>query len=87
MDATANNTDIPVADGSKQRTLVLSLLRQGPTNSVELRQLGILNPSGRAMELKQRGHPVEVRILPSVFGPSGTVHRNIAEYRLAPDGE
>lgn len=80
-------TDIPVLDGSKQRLLILSLLREGPINSVELRGLGVLNPSGRAMELKDRGHPVEVTILPSVVGASGLTHRGIAQYRLSSDCE
>lgn len=87
MDTTSSNSDIQPLDGCKQRYLILALLRQGPINSIELRQIGILNPTARLSEIKQKGYPVKVRLLPAVIGPSGLTHRNVAQYRLEPPSE
>ena len=84
---TPKTNDNQAPDGAKQRYMVLCLLQQGPVNSVALRQLGVLNPTARLSEIRQRGYPVEVRLLPSVIGPSGTVHKRVAEYRLEPPSE
>lgn len=80
---TSKTNDIPVLDGCKQRYMVLCLLQAGPVNSVELRGLGVLNPAARLSEIRQRGYPVKTRLLASVVGPSGSVHRRVAEYRLS----
>ena len=81
------STDNPPPSGARQRYMVLCLLQQGPVTSLELRGLGVLNPAARLSEIRQKGYPVTVKILPLVIGPTGVKHKRIAQYRLSPDGE
>lgn len=80
-------TDNPAPSGASQRYLVLTLLMAGPVTSLELRAHGVLTPSARILELKQKGYKITVKLLPIVVGPTGIKHKRIAEYRLASDGE
>jgi hypothetical protein len=84
---TSKTNDIQPLDGCKQRHMVLTLLQAGPVTSLELRAHGVLTPSARILELKQRGYKITVKLLPIVVGPTGITHKRIAQYRLEPPSE
>jgi hypothetical protein len=67
---------------SNQQAKVLSLLQEGPTNTIDFRLHGIMSPAARVMELRRMGHPIEKRKALRERTPGAVT--NVAEYYLPP---
>lgn len=65
-----------------QEAKVMSLLRQGPKTTMELREHGVMMPAARVHTLKhQRGHTITTELLP-LFDRQGIRHSKCARYHL-----
>ncbi|MCU7836545.1 MAG: helix-turn-helix domain-containing protein [gamma proteobacterium symbiont of Taylorina sp.] len=75
--------------GVGQKELILDILNSGGSGlSLELRDIGITNPSARINELIAEGYNIETHYV-TVIDLSGRIYRNIALYTLisSPDEE
>lgn len=46
-----------------QRQIILDRLQQSPITTLEAREIGIMSPASRIMELKRQGHLITSRIV------------------------
>jgi hypothetical protein len=67
-----------------QRERILSALRICPTNTEELRALGIFQTTPRILELRRRGYDIRTELI-EIYDRDGYPHRGVARYHL--DGE
>jgi hypothetical protein len=68
-----------------QLAKVLTLLRQGPKTTMELREHGIVMPAARVFQLKrERNYSITTELLP-LFDAQGIRHAKCARYHLADD--
>lgn len=61
---------------------VLTLLRQGPKSTIELRRHGVLMPAARVFELKRDHDCIINTELVSLYDDEGIRHRKCALYHL-----
>lgn len=63
------------ANASTQRALVASYLREnGSASTLELREIGVMSPASRIMELRRRGWVI-ITVPCLDHDPSGLIHR------------
>jgi hypothetical protein len=65
-----------------QRRKTLTLLRQGPKTTIDLREHGIMMPATRVFELRNaEGHVIESELV-NLYDSAGFLHRKCARYHL-----
>lgn len=72
-----------------QRALILTYLQEhGSATTTDFRNMGIMSPAPRIMELKRQGYNIE-KVLEAVIDHVGVKHGNVARYFLqgVADGE
>jgi hypothetical protein len=68
-----------------QLAKVLTLLRQGPKTTMELREHGIMMPAARVFQLKrERRYSITTELL-TLFDAQGISHAKCARYHLVDD--
>ena len=74
---TDNNTST-----TNQRTFILTYLREhGSATTIDFRNIGIMAPAPRILELRKRGYDIPA-ILETVIDHAGVKHVNVARYFL-----
>jgi len=77
-----NETHAKSTATKAQLALVLTLLRQGPKTTMELRQHSVMMPAARVFQLKhEHGHDINTELVP-LYDAAGVKHRNCARYHL-----
>lgn len=74
-------------DVETQKESILKLLRHGPKNTLELRNLGILHPAGRIKELRKDGHLIHTMLGDGMPDHRGNVHHSVARYVLVQEAQ
>lgn len=65
-----------------QLAKVLTLLRQGPKSTIELRQRGIMMPAARVFQLKhEQDYEITTELI-ALYDPEGVRHRKCARYHI-----
>jgi len=73
------------ASAASQRLRMLARLRQGPLTTLEARrELDVLHPAQRVLELRERGHRIITHWTVAETAP-GRPHR-VGQYVLSPPG-
>ena len=71
-----------------QLAKVITLLRQGPKTTIELRRHGVMMPAARIFQLKREHHHKILTELVALYDDQGVRHRKCARYHFveqAPD--
>lgn len=66
-----------------QRLAILERLQCGPITTLQAREMGIMHPAARCMELRRQGHGI-VTEWTLEYCPGGVRHR-VAKYSLNPE--
>ena len=82
-----SNTEAEILASDKttvevQLAKVLTLLRQGPKTTIELRQRAVMMPAARIYQLKhEQGYEITTELI-ALFDPEGVRHSKCARYHL-----